>query len=324
MPDVTKNNRGYSAAHFTLELDGFKAGILKSIEGGAVHTEVMTYNVNGGPAPFVRYRQLGKAKFDDIKISAGMSVSEQFFKWITDFFSGNPSRKNGSIVAADFYYKERARRDFTNALIKEFTFPKLDATDKGPAYMTVTLAVEGITFATTAQGAGSTVLDSYAMTTQKSWKACNFKFEIDGAKGIADAVRRITKIDSFTVKQNIAEYHMGGIMAPTKTPTVVDTPNLVFYVPEADAQPFIDACTNQNKLAVSNDPTTSPLHGRIVVLDNTAVKEVFELQFMGANIFSVTPDRADSTTEEIKQVKVEIYVEQMQFKYLLEPSPTTA
>ncbi|HTR49801.1 MAG TPA: phage tail protein [Kofleriaceae bacterium] len=324
MPDASSNqNRGYSAAHFTLQLEGFQAGILKSIEGGAVHTEVMTYQGNGGPPPFVRYRQLGKPKYDDIKITAGMAVSEKLFQWISDFFSGSPTRKDGAIIASDFYYKERARRTFTNALIKEFTFPKLEGSDKGPAYMTVTLAVEDIQFSTKQQGQGDAILDTFAMQTQKSWKACNFKFEIDGAKGIAGAAKRVMKIDSFTVKQNIAEYHMGGFLAPTKTPTVVDTPNLVFYVPEADAQPFFDACTNNNGLAVKNNATPSPVHGRLVVCDNS-MAEVFQLEFSQANIFSVTPDRSDSTSEEIKQVKVEVYTEIMKFKYLLKPSPTVA
>ena len=31
----------------------------------------------------------------------------------------------GAIVAADFYYNERARRNFKEAMIKELTFPKL-------------------------------------------------------------------------------------------------------------------------------------------------------------------------------------------------------
>ena len=41
----------------------------------------------------------------------------------------------------------------------------------------------------------------------------------------------------------------------------------------------------------------------------------FTLEFTGADIVSVTPDRSDATTEEIKQVKVEVYTESMTFAY---------
>ena len=324
MPDPSKNNRTYAAAHFALDLDGTKVGVLKSIEGGAVKTEVATYQLNGGPAPFARYRQLAKPKFDDIKLQAGMAVSASFFEWIANFINGKPSRKNGAIIAGDFYYRERARQDFTAALIKEFTFPKLDANDKGPAYMTVTLAVENITYKTTPQGSGPVMQDLDNTVNQKSWKACNFRFAIQGADGIADACRRVTKIDSFTVKQNIVEYHSGGTLAPSKTPTVVDTPNLAFYVPEADAKPFFEALTKKNQLAIKNNvPQKSPLHGSLTVLDNS-LKEVFELQFTGADVFSITTDRSDSSTEEIKMVKVEIYTEGLTFKYSPQASPTAS
>ena len=39
----------------------------------------------------------------------------------------------GSIVAADFFYQERARRNFKAAMIKELTFPKLAGDDKAAA-----------------------------------------------------------------------------------------------------------------------------------------------------------------------------------------------
>src|SRR5262245_48413625 len=102
--------RAYGAAHFALELDGKEpVGLFRSIEGGGVKAEVMTYQYGGG---YERWRQVGKPKFEDIRVQVGMAMSEPFYKWIADFFCGIPNRKTGAIVAADFYYKERARRNF--------------------------------------------------------------------------------------------------------------------------------------------------------------------------------------------------------------------
>ena len=306
-------NRSYAAAHFALELDGKDGvGLFRSIEGGGVRTDVMTYQVNGGPK-YDRWRQLGKPKFEDFKLQVGMAMSKPFYDWIHDFFEGTQTRKTGAVVAADFYYVERARRNFKEALINELTFPKLDGADKGPAYMTVGIAVENIEFV---KGSGQKLSPPSGFDTQKLWTACNFRFALSGFE---QSCRRVSKIDSFSVKQQIIEYHMGGQLSPSKTPSAIDFPNIVFYVPEADAQPFIDHLTNNNELAIKNNvAAASPLHGTLTTFDAQGT-DLFTLTFTGADIIAVTPDRSDSSSEEIKQVKIELYTESMSFEYA---SPT--
>jgi phage tail-like protein len=299
---MATSTRAYAAAHFALELDGKDGvGLFRSIEGGSIRADVMTYQ-NG--SNYDRWRQLGKPKFEDIKLQVGMAMSLPFYNWISNFFSGVAERKTGAIVAADFYYNERARREFTGAMIKELTFPKLDGSDKNAAYMTIGIAVEGIVFK---PGGGQKLSTPTGFNTQKLWTACNFSFRLDGFEG---ACKRVTKIDSFTVKQNVIEYHMGGTRAPTKVPSQIDFPTIAFYVPEADAGPFVDHV----KKRVVDGEVPGRLNGQISVFDNEK-RELFSLTYAGADIISVTPDKSDSSSEEIKQVKVEIYTEKMAFKY---------
>jgi phage tail-like protein len=294
--------RAYAAAHFGLELDGSEnVGLFRSIEGGGVRADVMTYQ-NGGD--YLRMRQLGKAKFEDIKVQVGMAMSKGFYDWIENFFEGNAVRKNGAIVAADFYYNERARREFKNAIIKELTFPKLDASDKNAAYMSIAFAPETIEFKA---GSAQKMPQPKGFDSQKLWTACNFSFVLDG---FGDACRRISKIDSFTVKQNVIEYHSGGERWPTKHPSGVEFPNIAFYLPEADAQKFVDEL---DKRVVKGLPAAR-LGGHIQTFDAER-RELFLLTFKGADVLSVTPDRSDSTTEDIKQVKVEICTNGMTFEY---------
>jgi phage tail-like protein len=304
-PPPSPRVSAYSAAHFALELHGMPdLGVFRSIEGGGIKADVMTYQ-NGGT--YDRWRQLGKAKFEDIKLQLGMAMSEPFYKWIEEFFQGKAVRKNGAIIAADFYYKERARREFHEAMIKELVFPKLDGADKGTAYMNVSMSVENIEFK---KGDGSSSLRQNAgADTQKSWKACNFTFKIDGFE---DCCKRVTKVDSFTVKQNVLEYHSGGSRSATKTPSAIDFPQIAFYLPEADAQPLAD---HFKKRGIAGEvPGTSRLHGVIETFDN-AQDSRFSLEFLNADIINIQPDKADASTEEIKQVKVELYVESMKFTY---------
>jgi phage tail-like protein len=301
MPASADPNRSYAAAHFALELDGKDSvGLFRSIEGGGVRADVMTYQMGQN---YDRWRQLGKPKFEDIKLQVGMAMSEPFYVWISNFFNGKADRKTGAIVAADFYYKERARRDFTEAMIKELTFPKLDATDKNPAYMTVALAVEDIVFK---KGNGAKIVQPLGFNKQKLWTAANFNFRIDGF----DCCRRVSKIDSFTVKQNIIEHNVGGMRGTTKTPSPIEFPQLTFYLPEADAHPLHDHAMKRIKRGEAG----MPLHGALETYDHDH-RTLCTLEFFGAEVVSVTPDRSDSSSEEIKMSKVEIYTERMAFTY---------
>jgi phage tail-like protein len=293
--------RAYAAAHFALELDDMKnLGMFRSIEGGSIKAEVMTYQ-NGGT--YDRWRQLGKPKFEDLKLQLGMAMSQPFYDWIKQFFAGKAIRKDGAIVAADFYYKERARRQFSNAMITELTFPKLDGSDKNTAYMTVALAVEDIQFI---KGSGTALAQNAGLEEQKAWKCCNFRFSMDGF----DCLKRVTKIESFTVKQQALEYASGGSRWATKTPSAIDFPQLSFSLPEADAQPLMDHFV---KRGVRGE-VPGRLNGQIETYDNQQ-QTCFTIQFTGADIMNVAPDKSDASTEEIKQVKVDLYVESMVFNY---------
>ena len=316
------SNSVYAAAHFALELDGKEeVSLFRSIEGGGVKADVMTYHpaINKQEHGLNRWKVVGKPKFDDIKLTLGMSMSQPFYNWMKEFFDGNAVRKNGAILAADFYYKERARRTFSNALIKELTFPKLDGSDKNPVYMNITLAVEDIHFL---KGTGEKIpLQAKEFDrAQKQWSANNFELWIDG---FGDACRRVSKIDSFTIKQNIVEHHVGGFKAAIKVPTVVEFPNLTFYVPEADAQTFIDHM--QKRVGFGRSPggdangngqvrDPAGLHGHITTYDNQQYPQ-FSIYFEGADIVSVTPDKADASSEDVKLVKIELFTERMFFDY---------
>jgi phage tail-like protein len=313
----------YAAAHFALELDGKKeVSLFRSVEGGGVKADVMNYQPAANDVDkYQRWRLLGKPKFEDIKLQVGMAMSQPFYEWMKDFFDGVPTRKNGAIIAADFYYKERARRTFSAALIKEMTFPKLDASDKNAVYMNIALAVEDIAFTKGSGEALPTQAKGFDVG-QKHWTANNFSFSL---QGFEDHCRRVTKIDSFTIKQTIVEHHVGGFKAAIKTPSAIDYPNITFYLPEADAQPFFDHMQTRVGYGFSGggdgkgygngevrDSTT--MHGSIQTYDNE-MRPIFSLDFDGADIVSVTPDKGDATSEEIKMVKVELYTEKMSFFY---------
>jgi phage tail-like protein len=302
MTNESTGPRAYAAAHFALEINGIDSlGVFRSVEGGSIKADVMTYQNSG---TYDRWRQLGKPKFEDIKLQVGMAMSQPFYQWIEEFFLGKASRKSGAIVAADFYYNERARREFSEAMIKEIVFPGLKADDKNSAYMTVALAVEDILFKK--GDGGKKIQQNAGMDAQKSWKVCNFIFSIDGF----DCCSRVTKVDSFTIKQTPVEYNSGGRRSAIKTPGPIDFPQISFSLPEADALPLFE---HFKKRGVDGE-IPGRLHGQIETFDNE--KETrFTLEFFNADILNIQPDKSDASTEEIKLAKVDLYVEKMSFQY---------
>jgi hypothetical protein len=302
---VSQSSRAYSAAHFALELDQKKnVGLFKSIEGGAAKQDPIKYQ-NGGEHP--TFLSQGKLKFEDFKVSVGMAMSKVFYLWVASFFDGTHDRKTGAVIAADFYFNERARREFDQAMISEVVFPKLDGGDKGACYMQVTISPETVVYK---PGSGAKIEQNDGFQSQKLWAACNFDFNIDG---FSQACRRTTKVESFTLKQKPIEYNEGMRRSAVKVPGRVEYPNLVFYIPESDAKPFTD---HHQKYTTDGDVAPDErLHGEINTYDNHGGK-LFTVQFAGGLILGITHDKADASSEEIKQVKIEMSIESMSFTYL--------
>ena len=300
----TNTSRAYSAAHFILELDHSEiAGFFRSVEGGGVKADVMTYNMGSNSDG---WRQLGKPKYDDIKIQVGMSMSETFYDWIESFFAGKIVRKDGAILAGDFHYKERARREMFDVLISEVSIPKFDAGDRSPCYLGVTLVPERVQFAP------PTMRDLSPQVTasvQKLWTPNHFEFVISGFQ---EATRRTTKIESFSIKQQILEYRSGNQLNAVRVPGRIAFPNLTFFIPEADSKPLVDRLTK--RVIQGKPPEPTRIDGAITATDGDGAP-LCTVSLFGIDIASIGPDKSDSTSQEIKQVKVDITVERMSFQY---------
>lgn len=308
MGTAQREGRSYSAAHFVLELDGTEVvGIIRSVDGGSVKSEIMTYQMGEN---YDLWRQIGKPKYEDIKLELSMSLSKGFYQWIQSFFSGKVDRRNGAVCAADFQYAERARREFRDAIISEITMPKLDGSDRNACYMNATIAPEVLRFA---RGTGRSLQPQIGMLRQKHWSPANFRLVLDGP--LREKAARCTKIDSFTIKQQAHEYHSGDKRDPIRVPGMIEFPNITFYVPEADAEPFIDHFT---KFAINGVKQTQPrLTGAIEMMDNSN-SELCTIKLQGIDIASISADKSEAGSENIKEVKIEISVERMDFQYQAE------
>ncbi|HUP47289.1 MAG TPA: phage tail protein, partial [Thermoanaerobaculia bacterium] len=99
-----------------------------------------------------------------------------FYQWIKNTIEGNFSRTtDGKIVAYDSTNKPIRTLEFYDAQITEVTFPRLDASSKEAAAMTVQ-----ITPSATWSSSGGDPFPGTVSKTQKKWLASNFRLAIDG------------------------------------------------------------------------------------------------------------------------------------------------
>ncbi len=280
--ESASSGRSNAAGKFALELDGTTCGFLRSIDGGAMVRDVIEGKTSSDA---LVKKHISNVKYEEISITCGTGMSEQFYKWIQDSFDRKYSRKNGSIIACDYNYKATSNINFQNALLTEVSFPACDASAKDPAYMTLKFKPEMTRFA---KGDGSVVSDPSAQRGgQKKWLPCNFRVEIDGME---QACSRVNKIEAITIKQKVAG----------KEPTKLEIPNLKFVVPNSDIKPFQDWFNDAAK-GKSNEKT-----GSLIYLAPDKKEELMTLNFEGLQIVSIKPMQGMKWLLEVRVDRIEM------------------
>jgi len=301
--------RAFSAGHFALQLEGSKEiGFLRSVEGGNAVGEVR-HEV--GSASYYQKKHIGNVKYEEITAEFGMAMSKDVYDWISATLTGNrdQERKSGAIIAADFNFNAQARREFTDALITEVGFPALDASSKDAAFMTVKFAPEE-----TVDKPASGKLSPESKKLQKQWLPSNFRFEV-GDKNLLPT-GRVNKIEAITIKRTVVTDEIGDTRDPQKEPGKLEFPNLVFTLPEADAQPWLDYFEDFVIQGNNSDNDGGEKRGRLTYLASNLKDELGRLDFFNLGIFKISTDKAEAASDTIKRVKVELYCERLEFMYL--------
>ena len=294
------DKRSYVASHFALDLDNTgQIGFLKDVEGGNITAQVVEINLGNGNPPI---KHISTLKFEDITLQIDLAMPKPIYDWITASWNQNYQRKSGAIIAADFNYEKKARREFRDALISEVKIPALDASSKEPGYMNVTLTTEE-----TQTKVDSGKIQPAVNTKQKLWTTASFRLEIDGVD-----CTRVNKIDSFTVKQKIVESQVGEQRIPTREPGKLEFPNLVVTFNSASGPSWLSWFTSfviQGKNGAGDEKS-----GRIVFLSSDLKSELAEIKLSGVGIYKLLDGVFDPVSEPSAMMRAELYVERMQFR----------
>jgi phage tail-like protein len=301
-----KQHRAFIAGRFELELNREPCGLLYSIDGGNFKSEAIGEKV-GGDGLVTRYP--GRQKFDEITFTIGPAMAPQFWKWIKDSLHNNPSRRHGEIVALDYDHNERSRRAFYDALVSEIQFPALDAKSKEGKRITIKIAPERVVYAPEIRPRGQPVAIDYRV--QKEALPANFAFRLDGID--KEITRRVSKIEAFSVKQNIIENPVGGLLFVKKEAGRVEFPTISFMIPESHVKPFMKWW--EEFVGEGNHVHSKERNGSIEYLDSTMRKVIGTISLQGVGITGVTFDKHEGHSEQVRQAKVDLYVESLDFNF---------
>jgi hypothetical protein len=290
--------RSYNAGRFLLSLDETPS-LLKDFDGGNIKSEVATIKVSSDKVALKTNTTL---KFEPFTINIGMSMGKPLAEWIKATLDLSHMRKNGYIVAANTDGEAMGYRHFRDALITEITVPALDAASKEPAFFTCKFDAEEITYAK----GDKAKLSGKVNVKQKAWLTSNFRVKIGDMP-----CTRISKVDSFTIKQGITEDPSGEQRIPEKVACNVEFPNLKITFSSIDAPKweewFTDFCIKGNN---GND---KELQGSIEFLSPATKDTLGTIDLFQIGIFSLNAVKLESDKAGVAQHVAELYVEKMAF-----------
>lgn len=192
-----------------------------AVEGGQPVADVTVFNT----APFQKVRQLGKPKFEDIRIEVSAQVGASLADWIRESLAGRGRTRTGHILLMDDRRDVVAQIEFADALLTEVGLPALDAASKDAAKITVVFSPGKVVV--TGAGAAAAVGTRYEVKgrPQKQWLPANFRVRVDDFNGGAP-VRGRKGLNAVNVKQA----RMAGSPAQyaLDPPMKANTPDLEF------------------------------------------------------------------------------------------------
>ena len=234
-------------------------------------------------------------------------MTEPFYEWLQSSIRYQHERKEGAIVTANYDFKEVARLNFYEALLTEIGLPGVDATSKDACKFTIKMTPEW-SEVKYSRGSQSVLPVPKDTEKQKRWQAANFRFVIDGMN-----CKQVNKVDAITIKQNIVENSIGERLLYQKEPAQIDFPNIVFYLPESDAEPWYK--WYEEFVVKGNSDPQKEKSGHLEYLGSNVRDVLFTVDFFNLGIIKFTPDKLESSSEKIRNVKIEMYCEKMDFKY---------
>jgi hypothetical protein len=147
------------------------------------------------------------------------------------------------------------------------------------------------------------------MSKQKRWIPANFQLSLENLS--SEITRHVTKVDAMTIKQSIINNAIGWELYTRREPGRVDLPTLSLHVPETRAEPWVKWW--KKFVADGEHIAKNETSGSLVYLDNDCTTHLMPLTFKGVGITGVTFEKHDASSDNLRTLKVDLYMEQLEF-----------
>jgi hypothetical protein len=295
--------RSYGVAVSFMSLDGAAAGFVKKVAGGGISAEVVVEPVKtGSPAK----KHIGQPKYEEVSVDVGFMMTRNFYEWLSSSWKSSPTRKDVEITTLDPSMAPVSAQKYSQALITGTTIPTCDGASKEPAYLTVTLAPE-----TTRAVRPSKASSELGRNEQKVWLSSDFALSIDGLD-----CSKVSRIESFTVKQKIVSEDVGEMRDTLKEPIRTEFPDLRITISEASAKAWI--AWHDSFVVKGNNDDTKEKKGSLVFYDQTMAKELARVSFSNMGIRALTRNPPKDAGG-IATVTIDLYCESMEL--VVTPAP---
>lgn len=304
MSNLTKKN--FAAGYFDLEVNNQQmTGHLKSVDGGML--KMASTNEPAGGS-HLQQKHASAREVEPLSLEFGLSGASWALKAAEGVINRRQhERYSGAIVHTDPNFVEQYRYEFSEALMTEITFPKLDAKSKEVATLKAKLQPEIVSFKI---GKGEKRRPG-PVDKQKSWLSSAFLLEIEG---LEEETKFATSVEPLTVKIGAKAYQMGHVKHPVYNPTKLEMPKLSFTVPLVHAKKLLEwfnvTCFKEEGEADGRYERT----GGLEFLDPTHTKTVYSITFDGLGVENCQVVKADAHSSGTKLMKFDCYVTDMRLQ----------
>jgi phage tail-like protein len=302
MSSMARSFRPNPSGYYTVVIEGQELGTVQSVDGGGVTGDLVTHQVGGQS---VRPKHIGNVNFEPITLQIGASLAKPFYEWIESSWNRKHERRNGSIIKYDYNMVPVHEIEFKQALITETTVPTLDATAKQTVYFTIKLQPEETQNITEPSGAR---IRGLTKSVQKAFMTQNFRFELDSID-----CGRVTKVESFTIKQNVKPLPVGSFRVPQIEPTSLEYPNCTITTSLDGAGELFKWF--KTSVIDGEGGAQSETTGHITLLDPSGQNELLEIEMDGVGIRSLKHNKSDAMGRNaVERVVAELFVHEYKFK----------
>ena len=197
---------GYNITNFAVDINGAFGGYLSSFTAPTYEVEEIKQAL--GPDGISKV-MAGNPKIGEAKAAYNMSQTGGMWTVVESVLNKSCTEFTSAVILADQDYKGKRRIDMLGCMVKELSWPKLEAKDgKKHMEMTITWTVESLKF-----GPESAAVQGTISKKAKNWLVSNFE-PIGMPGGIKSDSVMVLELPKITAK--IAEEHVGMHRLPTR------------------------------------------------------------------------------------------------------------